>query len=101
MNYFDVHKIKTLGNATTMKQKTIDDGRRSFEQYLRTSPTAMEVTYTKPDEFPNLETNEKKLMAINDKTDNDKKAYDEKKLMCTLDTDIEVGSYVFWQQTWW
>lgn len=101
MNYFDIYKKRTLGNATTMKQKIIDDGRRSFEQYLRTSPTAMEVTYTKPDEFPNLETNEKKLMAINDKTDNDKKAYDEKKLMCTLDTDIEVGSYVFWQQTWW
>ncbi|MGL4655820.1 MAG: hypothetical protein ACRCWM_08050 [Sarcina sp.] len=101
MDWLQVHKKKVLGNAINIKEKEKKEGRDNFKSLLNNSPTGIEVSYTKLGEFPDLETNEKVKVVINDKTDNDIKAYDHKKLMCEVDVPIEIGSYVFWQNFWW
>lgn len=101
MSYFDLYKQRVLGSNDTIRDREREQVRNEFNDYLRQSPTSHEVYYTKVDELPNLETNEKTLMIINDMSNNDKKAYDEKKIMCPMDTNIGTGSYVYWDDTWW
>lgn len=101
MNYFDLYKNRVLGESANIREKEVSEMVSEFDNYLNQSLTSHEVYYTKVDELPDINTNEKKLMIINDISNNDKKAYDEKKLLCSLDTNIGVGSYVYWDNNWW
>lgn len=101
MNYFDFYKKRVLGDSANIREKEVAEMVNEFDNYLNQSLTSHEVYYTKVDELPDISKNEKKLMIINDISNNDKKAYDEKKLLCSLDTNIGVGSYVYWDDTWW
>ena len=101
MDYFDLYKNRVLGESANIREKEVSEMVSEFDEYLNQSLTSHEVYYTKVDELPDITTNEKKLMIINDISDNDKKAYDEKKLLCSLDTNVEVGSYIYWDNSWW
>lgn len=101
MDYFDLYKSRVLGESVNIREKEVSEMVSEFNDYLNQSITSHEVYYTKVDELPDITTNEKKLMIINDISDNDKKAYDEKKLLCSLDTNIDVGSYIYWDNSWW
>lgn len=101
MNYFDLYKNRVLGESTNIREKEVSEMVSEFDNYLNQSLTSHEVYYTKVDELPDINTNEKKLMIINDISKNDKKVYDEKKLLCSLDTNIAVGSYIYWDNSWW
>lgn len=101
MNYFDLYKNRVLGESANIREKEVYEMTSEFNEYLNQSLTSHEVYYTKVDELPDITTNEKKLMIINDISKNDKKAYDEKKLLCSLDTNIAVGSYIYWDNSWW
>ena len=100
--YFDFYKKRVLGNANNI----IDSNRQSieddFERYLTDDAvTAYEISYTKPDELPDLQKNSKELMAILDIADNDKTNHDEKKLLCRNSCPIDVGSYVYWNKSYY
>lgn len=101
MNYFELYKSRVLGEEPNIREKETSEMVNEFDEYLNQSLTSHEVYYTKKNELPDISKNEKKLMIINDIAKNDKKAYDEKKLLCSIDTDIDVGSYVFWDDSWW
>lgn len=100
-SYLDRYRKRNLGESANIKEKEVSEMVNEFDEYLNQSITSHEVYYTKVDELPDITTNEKKLMIINDISDNDKKAYDEKRLLCSLDTNIEVGSYIYWDDSWW
>lgn len=100
MSYFDNYKKRVLGESDTIKNREISELTSEFEDHLQTAITSNYYIYTKVDELPNLETNEKELMIINDVTDNDKTALDEKILLCRLNTNIDVGCYVYFNNTW-
>lgn len=101
MNYLELYKSRILGEQSNIREKESSEMVDEFDEYLNQSLTSHEVYYTKKNELPDISKNEKKLMIINDIAKNDKKAYDEKKLLCSIDTDIDVGSYVFWDDSWW
>lgn len=101
-NFFDYYKKRVLGDANNVldsDRKSIED---DFENYLvNDAITAYEISYTKPDELPNLKTNAKERMAILDIADNDKTNHDEKKLLCRNSCPIDVGSYVYWNKSYY
>lgn len=101
MSYLDRYRDRVLRGATNIREKEklflLDD----FEKYLNESPTAHELYCTQVNEFPNLETNQKQLMSVNDVSENDRKALDEKFLYTRASQNIEVGCYVFWHDNWW
>lgn len=100
MSYFDNYKKRVLGVSNTIKNREISEMASEFEEFLQSAVTSDYYTYTKVDELPDLETNEKELMIINDVAQNDKTALDEKILLCRLNTSIDVGCYVWFNENW-
>lgn len=100
MSYFDNYKKRVLGASNTIKNREISEMTSEFEEYLQSAVTSDYFSYTKIDELPDLDTNEKELMIINDVSQNDKTALDEKILLCRLNVNIDVGSYVYFNGNW-
>ena len=101
MDYLERYRSRVFRNTNNIREKEKNELILEFEKYLHESLTAHEVTYSKVNEFPSLDFNEKELMIINEISENDKKALDEKFLLTRLSTNIEVGCYVYWQDNWW
>lgn len=107
MTYFDNFKKRTMLGASSSKEKIINEMERNFIKYLNTSPTASYFQRTIEEEPPMLDENnyptdevESELMAINDITENDDKALDEKTLLVAKDSKVDVGCYVFYDNSW-
>lgn len=83
------------------KELTINELERNFIDYLYTSPTSHRIQMTDPDEIGITEDTKWVQCVINDLTTNDKKAYDEKKILVPRDTNIDVGCYFFWDNCYW
>lgn len=101
MNYLERYRSRVFRNTNNVRERERNDLVLEFEKYLKESLTSHEVTYSKVNEFPDLNANDKELMIINEISENDKKALDEKFLLTRLTTNIEVGCYVYWQNNWW
>lgn len=99
-NFIGRYRKRNLGDSSSIKDREVAEMRSEFDDYLKYTLTAQEYIYTKVDELPNLETNSKELMAITDVAKNDKSALDEKYLICRLDTNIDVGCYLYWNNSW-
>lgn len=100
-DYFTRYKKRVLGKATTMKERDILDLIDGFNIYLNEAVSATEYMYTPVDVFPELKNCEKVLMSINDISENDKTAFDEKIILVNNDVNIDVGCYVFFDNSWW
>lgn len=101
-NYFEKYKRRNLKQYDTILDKERSDLITDFEYYLtHEALNAYEIQYTKPDELINKETNSTERMVIKDVADNDKTAFDEKYLVCRLDCPIDVGSYVYWNGSYY
>ena len=107
MLYFDNFKKRTMLGATSSKEKITNEMERNFIKYLNTSPTASEFRRTIIDQVPTMDENNfptdeigTELMAINDVTENDDKALDEKILLTQKDSQIDIGCYVFYDNSW-
>lgn len=101
MNYLERYKSRVLQGFNTVMERDRYDLVLEFERYLTESLTSHEVFYSKINEFPDLETNSKELMIINEISENDRKALDEKFLLTRIAANIEVGCYIYWQDNWW
>lgn len=101
MNYLERYRSRVFRNTSNVRERERNELISEFEKYLNESLTSHEMIYSKVNEFPDLDTNEKELMSINEISENDKKALDEKFLLTRLSTNIEVGCYVYWQNNWW
>lgn len=101
-NYLDRYRKRNLGDAKSILEKERLEIIGDFNEYLESHAlSSHEVFYTKPDELPNLETNETERMAIIDVANNDKTNLDEKYLLCRNSCDIDVGCYIYWNDSFY
>lgn len=101
-NYFEKYRKRNLKNFNTIEEKERNDMINDFEFYLtKEARSAYEIQYTRPDELINKETNSYERMIIKDVVDNDKTAFDEKYLVCRLECPVDVGSYIYWNKSYY
>lgn len=101
MHYLERYKKRVGRGARSQKEFTIKEIERNFMQYLEDSPTAVSVPMTSPEEIGITKKTKRVLCAINDLTVNDKKAYDEKKVLVPNSVNVDVGCYFFWDNCYW
>lgn len=101
MDYLDRYNLRVLRGATSTKERIANDIENSFKKYLDTSPTALTVPMTDVGEAIITETTKRVLVAINDITNNDKRALDEKNIYVQKDVNVDVGCYLFYDNCYW
>lgn len=101
MSYWDNYQSRVLKGATTSKERITNDLEQTFEKYLNQSPTCIEVPISMPNQFPDLTELSKELVSINDISNNDKKSLDEKKLLTRNSLNIDLGCYLYYDNSWW
>ncbi|MCC0684079.1 hypothetical protein [Clostridioides sp. ZZV14-6345] len=101
MDYFNDYKDRVLGDATSLKEKTTNEIESNFKKYLNTAPTALIVPIADIGEITITDKTKKVLVSINDITNNDKRALDEKYLYTPKDMNVDVGCYVFYDNSYW
>ena len=100
-NYLDRYVKRTIGTCNSVKERNIEELRNEFDEFANDAYSGQEYIYTKVNELPDLDTNERALMVIKDVTSNDKKNLDEKYLLAKYGIDIEVGCYVHDGYDWY
>lgn len=101
MSYWDNYQSRVLKGATTSKERITNDLEQTFEKYLNQSPTCIEVPISMPNQFPDLTELSKELVSINDISNNDKKSLDEKNLLTRNSLNIDLGCYLYYDNSWW
>lgn len=101
MSYWDNYQSRVLKGATTSKERITNDLEQTFEKYLNQSLTCIEVPISMPNQFPDLTELSKELVSINDISNNDKKSLDEKKLLTRNSLNIDLGCYLYYDNSWW
>lgn len=101
MDYLDRYNLRVLRGATSIKERIANDIENSFKKYLDTSPTALTVPMTDVNEAIITEDTKRVLVAINDITNNDKRALDEKNIYVQKDVNVDVGCYLFYDNCYW
>lgn len=100
-SYMDNYRKRVGMGAKDQREFTINEVERNFLEYLRTSPTSHSIQMTDPDEVEITDKTKTVLCSINDITQNDKRALDEKKVLVSKDTNVDVGCYFFWDNCYW
>ena len=101
-SYLDNYRKRNLGATNTILEREREEMISEFDDYLNNHAlTSHVVHYTKPNELPNLETNETERMAIIDVANNDKTSLDEKYLLCRNSCKVDVGSYINFMNNWY
>lgn len=102
MSYIDNFKQRALLGTENFKEKQRLELQRNFIKYLHGgATTCVTVPISGINEFPVLENLNSYLVSINDITDNDKRALDEKEILTEPNLDVDVGSYTFYDNCWW
>ncbi|MCC0764813.1 hypothetical protein IR151_17605 [Clostridioides sp. ES-S-0006-03] len=101
MNYFQCYKDRVLRSFSSRKEKIENEIEDSFKKYLETAPTALVVPLTDIGEVTITDETKRVLVSINDITNNDKRALDEKYLYTPKDMNVDVGCYVFYDNSYW
>lgn len=100
MNYFERYKLRT-NRPRNCKEELLKDVEYRFRQVLDEALTTHMCKYTQINQFPTLDKLDSIQININDVTNNDKTAYDEKSILVANDSNIDVGSYVYFNDCWW
>ena len=96
------YKRKTLHDNNTLKDKEQAELRWYFENVtLKTMPSASHIQITDPDEYTVTETTKYCDVILEDITNNDKKALDEKNMYTKVDENVDVGCYLFFDDCFW
>lgn len=101
MGYLNSYKKRVGLGAKSHKEFTKNEMERNFLVYLNESPTAQEIKMTDPEEVVITDNTKKVLCAIQDLSNNDKRALDEKQILVTKDTNVDVGCYFFFDNCYW
>lgn len=102
MDIIKRYKRDILHNKNTLQEKENLDLKWTFENYvLETLPTAIDVQITKPEEYTITEDTQYCRVVLEDITNNDKRAMDEKNLFVKVDENIDVGCYLYFDNSFW
>ena len=100
-NFLDEYKTFTLRGRNNKREKLRATAKLTFEKMLHRSPTALEIQVTDVDEVLITEKTKTVTAIINNITDNDQTALDEKELYFPTDTNVDVGCYCFFDNCYW
>lgn len=100
-SYIKDFKKRVGVNQSNQKDYTLNKIERNFLEYLETSPTSHYIQMTDPDEIEITEKTKWQRCIINDITQNDKRALDEKKVLVPKDANVDVGCYFLWDNCHW
>lgn len=101
-SYLERNRRRVLGGADTVIEAKRLDMMRDFDRYLEEHALSSHlVPYTKPDEFPDIDKLDKERVAIIDVAINDKTHLDEKFILCRNECELDVGSYIYWNDSWY
>ena len=102
MDYIELYK-KRVGNnnVTSSKTRLIYEARRNFERSLKNDPSSMTVKITDVGEINISDDTKFVPCIINDYSENDQKALDEKVLYVRHDENVGIGSYVEFDNLIW
>lgn len=96
------YKRRILHGTNTLREKETLELRWYFENVtLKTMPSAHHIQITDPDEFTVTESTKYCDVILEDITNNDKKALDEKNMYTKIDDNIDVGCYLFFDNSFW
>lgn len=101
----DIHKRykrKVLHNENTLREKETAELRWYFENVtLKTMPSTSHVQITDPDEYTVTKDTKYCDVVLEDITNNDKKALDEKNMYTRVDENVDVGCYLYFDNSFW
>lgn len=96
------YKRRVLHGTNTLREKETLELRWYFENVtLKTMPSVNHIQITDPDEFTVTETTKFCDVVLEDITNNDKKALDEKNMYTRIDENVDVGCYLFFDNSFW
>jgi hypothetical protein len=101
MDHMKMYKGSVLRDFKNTKDKHTDEIDKNFNKYAERSPTGRIVPISKPGETNINENTRQALVVINDISNNDKKALDEKNLLVDRSLEVEVGCYVRFDDSDW
>lgn len=96
------YKKKVLNNTNTLREKETLELQWYFENVtLKTMPSVSHIQITDPDEYTITETTKYCDVILEDITNNDKKALDEKNMYTKISENIDVGCYIYFDSSFW
>lgn len=96
------YKKKVLNNTNTLRDKETLELQWYFENVtLKTMPSVSHIQITDPDEYTITKTTKYCDVILEDITNNDKKALDEKNMYTKISENIDVGCYLFFDNCFW
>ena len=102
MSGMELYRKRVGSNGiSSSKTRLIYEARKNFERSLKFDPSAMKVRITDTGEVNISENTRLVNCIINDISNNDQKAYDEKVLYVRYDENVGVGSYVEFDNFIW
>lgn len=102
MNYIDLYKRRVgVSDVTDIKSRVIYEARKNFERSLKNDPSSVAARITDIGEVNISEGTKIVQCLINDYSENDQKAFDEKILYVRHDENVGLGSYVEFDNYIW
>lgn len=102
MSYVELYKRRVgVSGVTNAKLRLIYEARKNFERSLKNDPAAINTKITDVGEI-NISDDTKLIPCIiNDLSNNDQKAFDEKMIYVRYDENVGIGSYVEFDNYIW
>lgn len=101
MSYFDMYKDRLMSQGRNRSERIVKTIEKNFEKTLAKDPASMLVPVTIPGEVNVTDKTRVLQVIINDFSNNDQKAFDEKWLFARLEDDVDLGCYVWWDNSYW
>lgn len=83
------------------RSKLTYQAKREFERLLKVDPCALDVKVTDVGEVNISDSTKTIRVVINDVSDNDQRAFDEKWLFVKYEDNVDLGCYVWWDKCYW
>lgn len=100
-DFLKEYKMFTLRGQKDKREKLRVTAKRTFEKALSKIPTSIELKVTDVDEVLITENTKTVTAIINNITDNDQTALDEKEIYLPIGTNVDIGCYCFFDNCYW
>lgn len=100
MSYISSYKKRVGLGAKDRKERLVKKQIKNFDRFMNNSLTGVTLDFTFPNSIDLINT-QKINCIVNDVTNNDKKAGDEKIVLVHRDENIQTGCYFYMDNFWW
>lgn len=100
-DFLKEYKQLTLRGANNRREKLRNRAKFTFEKSLNILPTAIDIQVTDIDEVTITEKTKTVRAIINNISDNDQTALDEKEIYLSTDVNVDIGCYCYFDNCYW